>query len=112
MSRGGKQTRGGKVAGVLLAVIGFASFGVRQSGQMGDLPGWLPFAEVAAFGAVIGIFTFLITRSRRKQLRGRVKRTVVRCPLCGEDPMVDDSGEPAEKRCIECGRILGATGPS
>lgn len=106
MSAAARSSRGSKVAGVLLAIIGFASFGVRQSGAMGNVPPWLVLVEIAALVGVILVSTSLARRHQARKLRGRIKSTIPSCPLCGLDPSVDDSQiPPPAKRCIECGRV-------
>ena len=91
---------------MLLAIVGFASFGVRQSGALGNVPPWLVLVELAALVGIVAIITSLARRHQARKLRGRIKSTTPRCPLCGLDPSVDDSHiPPPAKRCIECGRV-------
>lgn len=101
-----RSTVGSKIAGVMLAIIGFASFGMRQSGALGSAPPWLVLVEIAAVVGIIVIIASLAQRHQAMKLRGRIKSTAPRCPLCGLDPSVDDSDvPPPAKRCIECGRV-------
>ena len=101
-----RSSVGSKIAGVMLAIIGFASFGMRQSGALGNAPPWLVLVEIAALVGIIVVIASLARRHQARKLRGRIKSTTPRCPLCGLDPSVDDSHiPPPAKRCIECGRV-------
>ncbi len=107
MNTRAKNSLGAKIAAFAMALVSFISFGLRQFGEFTDGPRWLIFVEIAGLVAFVILIGALLGAHRRRQLKSRVKRAVVRCPLCGLDPSIDDHDAPPNaKRCIECGRVM------
>lgn len=91
-----------RIATVLVAVMSLVAVVGRAIPEI-EITRIIAGASVLAFI----IFGAMMLRStlHRNSIKGRMTRRIGGCKLCGLDPSIDDSDEPALKgRCIECGR--------
>lgn len=91
---------------IATAVVAIASIVVTLHRALPEIGAVRMIAGGVTLAFACGGLLALTRITKRRSLTRRMKRAASGCKLCGLDPAVDDSDEPAPRgRCIECGRV-------